>query len=72
MSGRESREKGRRTELALVHLLQKLGFAAEKTSRTGYSGWIKGLFRRLARARRLPQVAVLLVAEVGTIVAAAG
>jgi hypothetical protein len=38
MSGRKSREKGRRAELALVHFLQNLGFAAEKTSRTGYTG----------------------------------
>ena len=37
-SGRASRRKGARNELALVRFLQNAGFAAEKTSRTGYSG----------------------------------
>lgn len=36
--GRGSRRKGAREELALVRLLQAAGFAAEKVSRTGYSG----------------------------------
>jgi Holliday junction resolvase len=38
MSGRASRRKGQRTERAIVRLLQGAGFAATKTSRTGYSG----------------------------------
>jgi Holliday junction resolvase len=38
MSGRRSRSKGARNERAIVALLQSVGFAAEKTSRTGYSG----------------------------------
>jgi hypothetical protein len=38
MSGRKSREKGRRAELTLVHRLQDAGLAAEKSSRTGYAG----------------------------------
>jgi hypothetical protein len=33
-----SRRKGMRTELSLVRLLQNLGFAAEKVSRSGYLG----------------------------------
>ena len=33
-----SRRKGVRNELALVRFLQNNGFAAEKTSRTGYTG----------------------------------
>jgi Holliday junction resolvase len=32
MSGRRSRDKGSRTERAIVHLLQNAGFAAEKVS----------------------------------------
>src|SRR3974390_477412 len=36
--GRASRQKGNRTERALVRYLQERGFAAEKTSRTGYRG----------------------------------
>jgi Holliday junction resolvase len=36
--GAQSRRKGNRAELALVRLLQSAGFAAEKCSRTGYSG----------------------------------
>jgi Holliday junction resolvase len=32
MSGRRSRDKGARTERAIVHLLQARGFAAEKIS----------------------------------------
>jgi hypothetical protein len=35
---RHSREKGRRTELAIVRLLQDRGIAAEKVSRAGYNG----------------------------------
>jgi hypothetical protein len=35
---RHSREKGRRTELAIVRLLQDRGIAAEKVSRAGYGG----------------------------------
>jgi hypothetical protein len=35
---RRSREKGRRGELATVRLLQDAGFAAEKASRSGYTG----------------------------------
>jgi hypothetical protein len=38
MSGRRSRDKGARTERHFVRLLQAAGFAAEKCSRTGYSG----------------------------------
>jgi hypothetical protein len=38
MSGRRSRQKGSRVELAIVHALQEHGFVAEKTSRTGYAG----------------------------------
>jgi hypothetical protein len=38
MTGRRSRDKGRRTELGIVRLLQDAGFAAEKISRTGYTG----------------------------------
>jgi hypothetical protein len=37
MTGR-SRRKGARAEIALVNLLQAADFAAEKTSRTGYTG----------------------------------
>jgi hypothetical protein len=37
-SGRHSRRKGSREELALVRFLQDHGFAAEKLSRTGYTG----------------------------------
>jgi len=36
--GRASRQKGARAERALVRFLQERGFAAEKTSRTGYRG----------------------------------
>jgi len=36
--GLKSRRKGSRNELALVRFLQDKGFAAEKTSRTGYTG----------------------------------
>jgi hypothetical protein len=36
--GRAARRKGARNELALVRYLQDHGFAAEKTSRTGYTG----------------------------------
>jgi hypothetical protein len=36
--GRASRRKGVRGELALVRFLQARGFAAEKSSRTGYRG----------------------------------
>ena len=35
---RRSREKGRRTELAIVRLLQERGIAAEKVSRAGHDG----------------------------------
>jgi hypothetical protein len=38
MSGRYSRSKGHREELALVRALQANGFAAEKASRTGFTG----------------------------------
>lgn len=38
MSGKRSRDKGRRTELAIVRLLQDHGLAAEKISRAGYTG----------------------------------
>ena len=38
MTGRASRIKGARVERELVHLLQDSGFAAEKISRTGYTG----------------------------------
>ncbi len=37
MSGRKSREKGRRAELALVHLFQSAGFSAEKLHALGTS-----------------------------------
>jgi hypothetical protein len=36
--GRASRQKGSRTERAIVRLLQGAGFAATKVSRTGYRG----------------------------------
>jgi Holliday junction resolvase len=36
--GNASRDKGSRTERAIVALLQAEGFAAEKCSRTGYTG----------------------------------
>lgn len=36
--GRASRQKGNRAERAIVRLLQNAGFAAEKISRTGYTG----------------------------------
>jgi hypothetical protein len=38
MTGNHSRHKGSRAELALAHLLHEQGFAAEKVSRTGFSG----------------------------------
>src|SRR5262249_3086348 len=38
MSGRRSREKGRRGELAIARYLQAAGIAAEKCSRAGYTG----------------------------------
>src|SRR5262249_9397592 len=38
MSGRKSRAKGARGELAIVRFLQSRGFAAEKISRSGYTG----------------------------------
>jgi Holliday junction resolvase len=38
MSGRHSRRKGAETERRLVRLLQEHGFAAEKISRSGYTG----------------------------------
>jgi hypothetical protein len=50
--GRASRRKGSRGELALVRFLQDKGFAAEKSSRTGYTGHdltvpVLGLDRRV-------------------------
>jgi hypothetical protein len=49
---RKSRDKGLRSERAIVHLFQDKGFAAEKTSRTGYTGHdltvpVLGLDRRV-------------------------
>jgi Holliday junction resolvase len=38
MSGRHSRTKGANLERRVAHLLQEHGFAAEKLSRTGYTG----------------------------------
>jgi Holliday junction resolvase len=48
----KSRRKGSRNEIALVRYLQGHGFAAEKTSRTGYTGHdltvpVLGLDRRV-------------------------
>jgi Holliday junction resolvase len=48
----KSRRKGSRNEIALVRYLQGHGFAAEKTSRTGYTGHdltapVPGLDRRV-------------------------
>jgi Holliday junction resolvase len=49
---RRSRDKGSRAERSLVRFLQARGFAAEKTSRTGYRGHdlsvpVLGLDRRV-------------------------
>jgi Holliday junction resolvase len=38
MSGRRSRDKGNRTERAVVHLLQAAGFAAERIPLSGSAG----------------------------------